>query len=240
MPKTTPRTVLVTGGNRGIGLAIARALDAEGHRVAVTHRSSEAPEGLFGVKCDVTNTDSVDQAFTAVEEHFGPVEIVVSNAGITKDTLVPRMGEDEFLSVLDANLVGGFRVAKRATRNMIKQKHGRFIFIGSASAMSGVPGQTNYTASKAGLIGFSRSLARELGSSKRAITANVVAPGFTETDMAAEVDEKHLETMKGLIPLQRFAQPEEIASAVVWLASDGAGYVNGAVIPVDGGIGMGH
>ena len=240
MPSTTPRTVLVTGGSKGIGLVTAQALATEGHRVAVTYNSSPPPEGLFGVKCDVTSTDSVDEAFTAVEEQFGPVEIVVSNAGITRDTLLPRMAEDDFLDVLNTNLVAGYRVSKRASRNMIKQKFGRFIFIGSASGMSGVPGQTNYTASKAGVIGLARSIAREFASSKRAITANVVAPGFTETDMAAQVSEKHLEQMKEIIPLQRFAQPEEIASAVVWLASDGAGYVNGAVIPVDGGIGMGH
>lgn len=240
MPSTTPRTVLVTGGSKGIGLATAQALASEGHRVAVTYNSSPPPEGLFGVKCDVTSTQSIDEAFTAVEEHFGPVEVLVSNAGITKDTLLPRMSEDDFLDVLNTNLVAGYRVAKRASRNMIKQKFGRIIFIGSASGMSGVPGQTNYTASKAGVIGLARSIAREFGSSKRAITANVVAPGFTETDMAAQVDEKHLEMMKEIVPLQRFARPEEIASAIVWLSSDNAGYVNGAVIPVDGGIGMGH
>jgi NAD(P)-dependent dehydrogenase (short-subunit alcohol dehydrogenase family) len=234
----TARSVLVTGGNRGIGLAIARALSADGHRVAVTHRGSGAPEGLFGVRCDVTDTAAVDAAFTAVEAEQGPVEVLVSNAGITDDGLLMRMSEDSFTSVLDANLTAAYRVAKRASRGMLKARWGRMVFISSVVGLSGAPGQVNYAASKAGLVGLSRSIARELGS--RSITANVVAPGYVDTDMTAVLSEERRAAITASIPLGRQARPEEVASAVSWLASDGAGYVTGAVIPVDGGIGMGH
>jgi NAD(P)-dependent dehydrogenase (short-subunit alcohol dehydrogenase family) len=234
----TARSVLVTGGNRGIGLAIARALAADGHRVAVTHRGSGAPEGLFGVRCDVTDTAAVDAAFTAVEAEQGPVEVLVSNAGITDDGLLMRMSEDSFTSVLDANLTAAYRVAKRASRGMLKARWGRMVFISSVVGLSGAPGQGNYAASKAGLVGLSRSIARELGS--RSITANVVAPGYVDTDMTAVLSEERRAAITASIPLGRQARPEEVASAVSWLASDGAGYVTGAVIPVDGGIGMGH
>ena len=235
---TASRSVLVTGGNRGIGLAIARTLSAEGHRVAVTHRGSGAPEGLLGVRCDVTDADAVDAAFTTVEAAQGPVEVLVSNAGITEDTLLLRMSEDQFTSVLDANLTAAYRVAKRAARGMLKARWGRMIFISSVVGMSGAPGQVTYAASKAGLVGLSRSIARELGS--RAITANVVAPGYVDTDMTATLTDARRKLITNSIPLGRQAQPAEIASAVRWLASDDAGYVTGAVIPVDGGIGMGH
>ncbi len=235
---TTARSVLVTGGNRGIGLAIARALAADGHRVAVTHRGSGAPEGLLGVRCDVTDAAAVDAAFAEVEAAQGAVEVLVSNAGITEDTLLLRMSEDQFTSVLDANLTAAYRVAKRAARGMLKARWGRMVFISSVVGMSGAPGQVNYAASKAGLVGLSRSIARELGS--RSITANVVAPGYVDTDMTAELTDARRTLITDSIPLGRQAQPEEIASAVRWLASDSAGYVTGAVIPVDGGIGMGH
>jgi len=235
---TTPRSVLVTGGNRGIGLAIARALSAEGHRVAVTHRGSGAPEGLLGVRCDVTDADAVDAAFAEVEAAQGPVEVLVSNAGITEDTLLLRMSEDQFTSVLDANLTAAYRVAKRAARGMLKARWGRMVFISSVVGLSGAPGQANYAASKAGLVGLSRSIARELGS--RSITANVVSPGYVDTDMTAELTDARRKLITDSIPLGRQGQPEEIASAVRWLASEDAGYVTGAVIPVDGGIGMGH
>lgn len=234
----TSRSVLVTGGNRGIGLAIARALAADGHRVAVTHRGSGAPEGLFGVPCDVTDTTAVDAAFTAVEAEQGPVEVLVSNAGITDDGLLVRMSEDSFTAVLDANLTAAYRVAKRASRGMLRARWGRMVFISSVVGLSGAPGQVNYAASKAGLVGLSRSIARELGS--RSITANVVAPGYVDTDMTAALSEDRRAAITASIPLGRQARPEEVASAVSWLASDGAGYVTGAVIPVDGGIGMGH
>ncbi|OZM72376.1 beta-ketoacyl-ACP reductase [Amycolatopsis antarctica] len=232
------RSVLVTGGNRGIGLAIARDLAAQGHRVAITHRGSGAPEGLFGAQADVTDAEQIDAAFTAVEEHQGPVEVLVANAGITDDTLLMRMSEDQFTRVVDANLTGAYRVAKRASRNMLRAKWGRFVFISSVVGMLGSPGQINYAASKAGLIGLSRSLARELGS--RNITANVVAPGFVSTDMTDALGEARRTELLAQIPSARFAEPAEIAAAVRYLASDEAGYVNGAVLPVDGGAGMGH
>ncbi len=232
------RSVLVTGGNRGIGLAIARSLAADGHRVAVTHRASGAPEGLFGVPCDVTDSDAVDRAFTAVEAEHGPVEVLVSNAGITADGLLMRMDEEAFTSVIDANLTAAYRVAKRASRGMLKARFGRMVFVSSVVGMTGAPGQVNYAASKAGLVGLSRSVARELGS--RGITANVVAPGYVDTDMTADLTDARRAQITGAIPLGRQARPEEVASAVRWLASDDAGYVTGAVIPVDGGIGMGH
>lgn len=235
---TTPRTVLVTGGNRGIGKAVAERLHADGHRVAVTHRGSGAPDGLFGVHCDVTDPESVDAAFTAVEAEFGPVEVVVSNAGITDDTLLMRMKDEQFTRVVEANLAGAFRVAKRASRGMLRARAGRLIFIGSVVAQSGTAGQVNYASSKAGLIGMARSLTRELGS--RNITANVVAPGFIDTDMTAVLSDEQKQVIKTQVPLGRYGDPTEIASAVTWLASDGAAYVTGAVIPVDGGLGMGH
>jgi NAD(P)-dependent dehydrogenase (short-subunit alcohol dehydrogenase family) len=232
------RSVLVTGGNRGIGLAIAQAFAAQGDKVAITHRGSAVPEGLFGVKCDVTDAERVDAAFTEVEAHQGPVEVLVSNAGITEDTLLMRMSEEQFTRVLDANLTGAYRVAKRATRNMLRSRWGRLIFISSVVATSGQAGQVNYAASKAGLIGVARSIARELGT--RNITANVVTPGFVVTDMTDKLPEDLRKATLGQIPTGRFAAPVEIAAAVTFLASDGAAYVNGAVLPVDGGLGMGH
>ncbi|RLK12548.1 3-oxoacyl-[acyl-carrier-protein] reductase [Micromonospora sp. M71_S20] len=232
------RTVLVTGGNRGIGLAIAQAFAKQGDRVAVTHRSGDAPEGLFGVRCDVTDSASVDAAFTAVEAELGPVEVLVANAGITDDTLLLRMSEEQFTRVLDTNLTGAFRCAKRASGKMLRAKWGRMIFISSVVGLYGSPGQVNYAASKAGLVGVARSITRELGS--RNITANVVAPGYVETDMTAGLPEDRRTEYRKAIPANRFAQPDEIAGVVTWLAGDAAGYVSGAVIPVDGGLGMGH
>jgi 3-oxoacyl-[acyl-carrier protein] reductase len=230
--------VLVTGGNRGIGLAIARAFAAQGDKVAVTHRGSGAPDGLFGVRCDVTDAAQVDEAFTAVEAQHGPVEVLVANAGMTADTLLLRMSEEQFTGVIDANLTGAYRVAKRASGKMLRAKRGRMIFIGSVVGLMGSPGQVNYAASKAGLIGVARSISRELGS--RNITANVVAPGFIESDMTAELTEGRRKEIFGSIPLARFGAVEEVAGVVTWLASDAAAYVTGAVIPVDGGLGMGH
>ncbi|TCW23208.1 3-oxoacyl-ACP reductase FabG1 [Dietzia cinnamea] len=235
---TTPRTVLVTGGNRGIGRAVAARLHADGHRVAVTHRGSGAPDGLFGVRCDVTDPDSVDAAFTAVEAEYGPVEVVVANAGTTEDTLLMRMKDEQFTRVLDANLTGAFRVAKRASRGMLRARFGRLIFIGSVVGQSGTAGQVNYASSKAGLIGMARSLTRELGS--RNITANVVAPGFIDTDMTAGLDDKTQEMAVAAIPLGRKGSADDVAGLVSFLAGDDAGYISGAVIPVDGGMGMGH
>ncbi|GAB2838819.1 3-oxoacyl-[acyl-carrier-protein] reductase [Actinocorallia aurea] len=232
------RSVLVTGGNRGIGLAIARELQAAGDAVAVTYRSGQPPEGLFGVKCDVTSMEDVDAAFGKIEAEQGPVEVVVANAGVTKDTLLALMSEDAFTSVIDTNLTGSFRVAKRAVKGMMKMRKGRIIFISSVVGLAGSGGQVNYAASKSGMVGMARSMARELGS--RNITANVVAPGFVNTDMTAELPEKLQETIKNNIPLKRQAEPEEIAAVVRFLASDAASYITGAVIPVDGGLGMGH
>ncbi len=234
----TSRSVLVTGGNRGIGLAIARRLVADGHKVAVTHRGSGVPDGLFGVKCDVTDSASVDAAFSEVEAHQGPVEVLVANAGITDDTLLMRMSDEQFERVVDANLTGSFRVAKRATRAMLRARFGRFIFLGSVVGLAGGPGQINYSSSKAGLVGMARSLTRELGS--RSITANVVAPGFIETDMTADLADDHKKMIVGAVPAGRAGQPEEVAAVISWLASDDSRYVTGAVIPVDGGLGMGH
>jgi 3-oxoacyl-[acyl-carrier protein] reductase len=232
------RSVLVTGGNRGIGLAIARAFAARGDKVAITHRGSGAPEGLFGVRCDVTDTEQVDAAFQEVENAHGPVEVLVSNAGVTADTLLMRMSEEQFTGVLDANLTGAYRVAKRASRNMLRARWGRMVFVSSVVALSGGAGQVNYAASKAGLIGVARSIARELGG--RNITANVVAPGFVVTDMTNALNEETREQAMSRIPAGRYAQPDEVAAAVAFLASDEAGYINGAVLPVDGGLGMGH
>jgi 3-oxoacyl-[acyl-carrier protein] reductase len=232
------RSVLVTGGNRGIGLAIARAFAESGDQVAVTYRSGEPPEGLFGVRCDVTDAASVDRAFSEVEEKQGPVEVLVANAGITKDQLIMRMSEDEFSSVVDTNLGGSWRVAKRAAKGMLKMRRGRVVFISSVVGLLGSAGQSNYAASKAGLVGIARSLARELGS--RGITFNVVAPGFVETDMTAELGEDLQATYKSQIPLGRFASADEVAGVVRFLAGADAAYISGAVIPVDGGLGMGH
>jgi 3-oxoacyl-[acyl-carrier protein] reductase len=232
------RSVLVTGGNRGIGLAIARAFAAQGDKVAVTHRGSGAPEDLFGVKCDVTDAGQVDTAFKEVEAAHGPVEVLVSNAGITDDTLLMRMKEEQFTRVLEANLSGAYRVAYRAARGMLKQRWGRMIFISSVVGLSGSAGQVNYAASKAGLVGLARSIARELGS--RSITANVVAPGFVATDMTESLSAERKQQIVGQVPLGRYAQPDEIAGVVTFLASDAAAYVTGAVLPVDGGLGMGH
>lgn len=233
------RVVLVTGGSRGIGLACARRFAELGDRVAVTYNSSPPPDGLFGVKCDVTSTDDVDAAFSAVEAHFGSgVEVLVSNAGVTKDGLLLRMTEDDFASVLDANLTASYRVAKRAAKAMLKARAGRIILMSSVVGLLGQAGQSNYAASKAGLVGFARSLARELGS--RSITVNVVAPGPVATDMTAALDDKQLTAITEAVPLARMAQPDEIAGAVAFLASADAGYITGAVLPVDGGLGMGH
>ncbi|MFG1837494.1 3-oxoacyl-ACP reductase FabG [Micromonospora sp. NPDC049175] len=232
------RTVLVTGGNRGIGLAIAQAFAKQGDRVAVTHRSGDAPEGLFGVRADVTDAASIDAAFTAVEAELGPVEVLVANAGMTADTLLLRMTEEQFTGVVDTNLTGAFRVAKRASGKMLRAKWGRMIFISSVVGLAGGAGQVNYAASKAGLVGVARSITRELGS--RNITANVVAPGFIDTDMTAGLPEDRKAEIRKSIPAGRMASPDEVAGVVTWLASDSAGYVSGAVIPVDGGLGMGH
>ena len=234
-----PRTVLVTGGNRGIGLSIARSFAEAGDKVVVTHRSGDAPEGLDGVRCDVTDSASVDAAFSEAEEKLGgPVEVLVANAGITKDGLLMRMSDDDWDSVIDTNLAGAFRCARRASKGMIRLRRGRIILISSVVGLYGGPGQANYSASKAGLVGLARSITRELGG--RGITANVVAPGFIETDMTAALPEETQRTYKAAIPAGRFASPEEVAAAVRFLAGPDAAYISGAVIPVDGGLGMGH
>ncbi|HEV7711962.1 MAG TPA: beta-ketoacyl-ACP reductase [Asanoa sp.] len=232
------RTVLVTGGNRGIGKAIALAFAAQGDRVAVTHRGTGAPEGLLGVKCDITDANSVDEAFAQVEQELGPVEVLVANAGITADTLLLRMTEEQFTSVVDTNLAGAFRVAKRASKMMLRARFGRMIFISSVVGLSGNPGQVNYAASKAGLVGIARSITRELGT--RNITANVVAPGYVTTDMTENLPDDLKKKYVESIPAGRFGSTDDIAAAVTFLASDHAGYISGAVIPVDGGLGMGH
>jgi NAD(P)-dependent dehydrogenase (short-subunit alcohol dehydrogenase family) len=234
---SVPRSVLVTGGNRGIGLAIATAFASNGDNVAITHRGSAVPDGMLGVRCDVTDAKQVDAAFAEIAERHGPVEVLVSNAGITDDTLLLRMSEEQFTRVLDANLTGAYRVAKAAARGMLRKRWGRMIFISSVVAMSGSAGQVNYAASKSGLIGLARSLARELGS--RSITANVVLPGFITTDMTDALPDDVREQALSRIPSGRYGSSDEIAAAVTFLASDAAGYVNGAALPVDGGLGMG-
>ncbi|MEW1961656.1 3-oxoacyl-ACP reductase FabG [Microbacterium sp. NPDC077644] len=235
---TTERVVLVTGGNRGIGRAIAERFVRDGYRVAVTARSGEGPEGTLTVRADVTDAASIDAAFSEVEAALGPVEVVVANAGITKDTLLMRMSEDDFDSVVATNLGGAFRVVKRASKGMLRARFGRVILISSVVGLYGSAGQVNYSASKSALVGFARSLTRELGA--RGITANVVAPGFIETDMTAELPEETQKQYKANIPAARFATADEVAGVVTWLAGDDAGYISGAVIPVDGGLGMGH
>jgi 3-oxoacyl-[acyl-carrier protein] reductase len=234
-----PRNVLVTGGNRGIGLAIARAFAEAGDHVVITHRSGQPPEGLQGVRCEVTDSASVDAAFTEAEEKLGgPVEVLVANAGITRDTLLMRMTDEEFDTVIDTNLAGAFRCARRASKGMIRLRKGRIVFISSVVGLYGGPGQSNYSASKAGLVGLARSISRELGG--RGITANVIAPGFIETEMTAELPEDRKKTYLSAVPAGRFASPEEVAAAVRFIASPEASYITGAVIPVDGGLGMGH
>jgi len=234
-----PRNVLITGGNRGIGLAIARAFAADGDNVVITHRSGEPPEGLTGVVCEVTDTQSVDAAFTAAEEKLGgPVEVLVANAGITRDGLLMRMSDEDFDSVVDTNLTGAFRCARRASKGMIRLRRGRIVFISSVVGLYGSAGQTNYSASKSALVGLARSISRELGG--RGITANVVAPGFIDTEMTAELPADLRKSYLAGIPAGRFASPAEVAAVVRFIASPDAAYITGAVIPVDGGLGMGH
>jgi 3-oxoacyl-[acyl-carrier protein] reductase len=232
------RSVLVTGGNRGIGLAVARAFAEQGDDVAITYRSGEPPDGVLAVKCDVTEPETVAAAFEEVEAKQGPVEVLIANAGITRDTLLLRMSEDDWSSVIETNLTGAYRVAKRAAKGMLRLRRGRIVFISSVVGMKGSPGQVNYAASKAGMIGMARSLARELGS--RGITANVVAPGFVDTDITAVLPEDQKKEYVEAIPLGRTATPEEVAKVVRWVAGDEAVYITGAVIPVDGGLGMGY
>jgi 3-oxoacyl-(acyl-carrier-protein) reductase len=232
------RSVLVTGGNRGIGLAVAQAFLAQGDQVAVTSRTGDGPEGALALACDVTVQDQVDAAFEAIEAAHGPVEVLVANAGITRDTLLLRMSDEDFTATLDTNLTGAFRMARRASRGMLRARWGRLVFVSSVVGLLGSAGQANYAASKAGLVGLARSLARELGS--RHITSNVVAPGFVDTEMTRVLGEGRRAEIVGQVPLGRYATPEEVAAVVRFLASDEAAYITGAVIPVDGGLGMGH
>lgn len=235
---TTARTVLITGGNRGIGYSMAEAFQTLGHRVAVTARSGSGPEGTLTVTADVTDGASLDSAIAEVEEKLGPIEVLVANAGITRDTLILRMSDEDFEEVINTNLSGVFRVVKRAIKSMVKARFGRVILISSVVGLYGSAGQVNYSSAKSGLVGFARSLTRELGG--RGITANVVAPGFIETDMTAVLSDEQRSTYMSAIPAGRFAEPSEVAGVVAWLASDDAAYISGAVIPVDGGLGMGH
>ena len=237
-PETEARSVLVTGGNRGIGRAIAEAFLARGDKVAVTSRSGGGPDGALDLVCDITDPAAVEDAFARIEEEHGPVEVLVANAGVTADTLLLRMSEDDWSKVIDTNLTGSFRLAKRAAKGMLRLRRGRIVFISSVVGLLGSAGQVNYAASKAGLVGMARSLTRELGS--RSITANVVAPGFVDTEMTAVLTDEQKDTIKQQVPLQRYGTPEEIAAAVLWLTGEQGGYVTGAVIPVDGGLGMGH
>ena len=238
MSEESKAIALVTGGNRGIGLAIAHSLQADGHHVVVTYRSGSAPVGFSAVQMDVTSSESVDAAFAEIESQWGLPEIIVANAGITKDGLVMRMSDEDFESVINANLTGAFRVARRATKGLLKLKRGRLIFIGSVVGGVGAAGQVNYSASKSGLLGMARSFARELGS--RGITANVIAPGFVETDITAALDDKRRAEIAASVPLGRFCSADEIAKVVSFVASPASGYITGALIPVDGGLGMGH
>ncbi|UJB46187.1 3-oxoacyl-ACP reductase FabG [Streptomyces sp. A1-5] len=233
-----PRSALVIGGNRGIGLAVARCLTQRGDRVAITYRTGLEPEEFFGVPCDVTDLDSVRRAFDRVEEEQGPVEVLVVNAGITRDRLLLSMAEEDFAAVVDTNLTGAYRVLRHATRGMLRARWGRIVLVSSTVAMSGETGQANYAASKAGLIGFARSLARELGT--RGITVNVVSPGLTDTALAAALSQERRRQILAQVPLGRIARPEEVAAAVTFLTGEEAGYITGAVLPVDGGSGMGH
>jgi 3-oxoacyl-[acyl-carrier protein] reductase len=232
------RVVLITGGSRGIGLATARRFAELGDRVAVTYNTSPPPDDIFGIQCDVADTESVDAAFAKVEAEFGPVEILVSNAGITKDMLLLRMNESDFESVIDTNLSGAYRVSKRAAQGMLRARRGRIILVGSVVGLLGSAGQANYAAAKAGLVGLARSLARELAS--RSITVNVVAPGPVETDMTAALSDERRSALSEAVPLGRMATPDEIAGSIVFLASPDAAYITGAVLPIDGGLGMGH
>jgi 3-oxoacyl-[acyl-carrier protein] reductase len=237
-PAQQPRVVLVTGGSKGIGRGIAQRLQAAGHRVAATYRSGDVPAGVLGVQCDITDPGQVDAAFTQVESELGSVEVLVANAGITRDTLLMRMSDEDWAAVIDTNLTGAFRVAKRATRSMMRARFGRMIFISSVVGQLGSAGQVNYSASKAGLVGLARSLARELGS--RGVTANVVAPGFIETDMTSVLSDELVKKYTDQIPLGRLGAVDDIAATIEFLAGEGAGYISGALIPVDGGLGMGH
>ena len=238
MSETTPKTVLVTGGNRGIGYEIAKEFKAAGHNVCVTYRSGDAPEEFFAVKADVRDSSSITEAFKTIEEQFGPVEVLIANAGITRDTLLLRMKEEDFTDVIDTNLTGSFRVVQRAIKGILKLKRGRIILVSSVVGLYGSPGQVNYSSSKAALVGMARSITRELGG--RNITANVVAPGFINTAMTEVLPEETKQNYLDTIPAKRFAEPEEVARVIRWLASDEANYISGAVIPVDGGLGMGH